>query len=273
LFFCLPVFPPTVNVPAVLDRKLTIEDIKSLKGTRFPALTAYDYGMAKLLDEAGIPLILVGDSLGMVVLGYPDTTHVTLEEMEHHTRAAARAKPKALLVADLPYHSYGSSEEALSSARRLVAAGADAVKAEGGREIEPQIRAIISAGIPFLGHLGMLPQRVIEEGGYKIKGKDAGERRDLVADARALEAAGAFGFVLELVAPDAACEVTAAINVPTIGIGAGAVCDGEILVTTDLFGTSPDYIPRHVPLHPDLTGRMKEIVAEWRAQILNSTSQ
>jgi 3-methyl-2-oxobutanoate hydroxymethyltransferase len=273
LFFCLPASPPTVNVATVLDRKLTIADIKSLKGTRFPALTAYDYGGAKLLDEAGVPLILVGDSLGMVLLGYPDTTHVTLAEMEHHTRAAARAKPRALLVADLPYHSYGNVEDAVNSAQKLVAAGADAVKAEGGREIEPQIRAIISAGIPFLGHLGMLPQHVIEEGGYKIKGWEDGERRNLVADAIALETAGVFGLVLELVAPDAALEVTKAVSVPTIGIGAGTVCDGEILVTNDLFGTSPDYIPRHVPLHPDLTGRMKEIVAEWRAHISSNSCE
>src|SRR5690349_8255215 len=145
--------------------KVTVEMIRRMKGRKIPALTAYDYPMAKLLDEAGIPLLLVGDSLGMVVLGYPDTTHVTLDEMEHHVRAVARAKPNALLAADLPYHSYQTPEQALASARRLAAAGAEAVKAEGGRAILSQVRAIVGGGIAFIGHLGMLPQHVIEEGG------------------------------------------------------------------------------------------------------------
>src|SRR5215470_5438152 len=143
------------------NSKITAETIRSMKarGEKVPALTAYDFPTARLLDEAGILLILVGDSLGMVVLGYPDTTHVTMEDMEHHVRAAARAHPKALLAADLPYQSYGTVEMTLANARRLVAAGAEAIKAEGGREILPQAEAIIANGIPFLGHLGMLPQR------------------------------------------------------------------------------------------------------------------
>ncbi|MBG88163.1 MAG: 3-methyl-2-oxobutanoate hydroxymethyltransferase [Verrucomicrobiales bacterium] len=252
------------------EQKVTVEDIKALKGTRFPSLTAYDYGMAKLLDAAGMPLILVGDSLGMVVLGYPDTTHVTLEDIEHHTRAVARARPNALLVADLPYHTYQSVDDAVVSARRLRDAGAEAVKGEGGRDIDAQVRAIIADGIPFLGHLGMLPQRVKEEGGYKIKGKVEAERADLIADAKALEAAGAFGMILELLTPQAAREVTEAVSIPTIGIGSGSVCDGEILVITDLFGTSADFIPRHVPLKHDLAGRMTEIVSEWRTHISKS---
>src|SRR5712691_13080754 len=140
--------------------KVTAETIRRMKGQRIPALTAYDYPMTKLLDEIGIPLLLVGDSLGMVVLGYPDTTFVTMAEMEHHVRAAARAKPRALLGADLPFQSYQTAAEALQNARRLVAAGAEAVKAEGGRSILPQVRAIVADGIPFLGHLGMLPQSV-----------------------------------------------------------------------------------------------------------------
>ena len=150
------------------------------RGEKIAALTAYDYPMAKLLDEAGVPLILVGDSLGMVVLGYPDTTHVTMAEMEHHVRAAARAKPNALLGADLPFKSYETVESAVANAKRLVAAGAEFVKAEGGREILPQVRAIIAAGIPFCGHLGMLPQHVLEEGGYHVKGKQEAEHQALL---------------------------------------------------------------------------------------------
>src|SRR5262245_22805647 len=169
-----------------------------------PALTAYDFPMTRLLDEVGIPLILVGDSVGMVVLGYKDTTSVTMEEIEHHLRAAARAKPRALIVADLPYRSYEDPETALRNAQRLVRAGADAVKAEGGRKILPQVTAITHAGIPFLGHLGMLPQNVNEEGGYRIKGKIETERRSLFDDARALVEVNAFGVVLELVTPPVA---------------------------------------------------------------------
>ena len=160
------------------SKKITAAHIRSLKGrTKVAALTTYDYPMTRMLDEAGVPLLLVGDSLGMVVLGYPDTTHVTMAEMEHHVRAAARAKPNGLLAADLPVHSYETPEQAVASSRRLVAAGAEAVKAEGGREILPQVKAIIADGIPFLGHLGMLPQHVIEEGGYRIKGLKDGFKR------------------------------------------------------------------------------------------------
>src|SRR5712672_3280896 len=140
--------------------KVTAETIRRMKGQKIPALTAYDYPMTKLLDEAGIPLLLVGDSLGMVVLGYPDTTHVTMAEMEHHVRAAARAKPNALLGADLPFKSYDTVESAIAKSKKLIAAGAEFVKAEGGREIMPQVKAIVSSGIPFCGHLGMLPQHV-----------------------------------------------------------------------------------------------------------------
>lgn len=234
---------------------------------KIAALTAYDFPMTKLLDEAGIPLILVGDSLGMVVLGYSDTTQVTMDELEHHLRAAARAKPRALLVADLPFDSYETPEVALKNAQRLVASGAEAVKAEGGREILEQVRAIISAGIPFLGHLGMLPQHVREEGGYHIKGKTEIERENLLADAKALEQAGAFAVVLELVKPAVAKEVSAKISIPTIGIGSGADCDGQILVTTDLLGTSPDYIPKHVKLKFNLAEQMRSAFVEWKQSI------
>src|SRR5271165_4442240 len=166
--------------------KMTAEAIRAMKGrgVKIAALTAYDCPMTRLLDEAGVPLLLVGDSLGMVVLGYPDTTRVTMAEMEHHVRAAARAKPRALLAADLPYRSYENVELAVANARRLVAAGAEAVKAEGGRQILDQVRAIVAAGIPFIGHLGMLPQHVLEDGGYRIKGKKEDERDSLLADAQ-----------------------------------------------------------------------------------------
>jgi len=252
----------------VSELKATAAMIRDMKGReQIAALTAYDFPTAKLLDETGIPLILVGDSLGMVVLGYPDTSHVTMTEMEHHVRAAARAKPHALLAADLPYHSYETAEAAVASSRRLAAAGAEAVKAEGGRSILPQVRAIIAAGIPFLGHLGMLPQHVREEGGYHLKGCREEERQALLADAAALAQAGAFAIVLELVTPPVAKEITERIPIPTIGIGSGPDCDGQILVTHDLVGTYPWFTPRHVK--PRLNGAelMRRAVEEWRKSL------
>ena len=242
--------------------------IQGMKGReRIAALTAYDYPTAKLLDETGIPLILVGDSLGMVVLGYPDTTHVTMTEMEHHVRAAARAKPRALLAADLPFHSYETAETAVANSRRLVAAGAEAVKAEGGRSILPQVRAIITTGIPFLGHLGMLPQHVREEGGYHIKGQIEEEHHALLADAAALAETGAFAIVLELVTPPVAKEITEQISIPTIGIGSGSDCDGQILVTHDLVGTYPWFTPRHVKPRLNAAELMRRAVEEWRRSL------
>jgi 3-methyl-2-oxobutanoate hydroxymethyltransferase len=223
-----------------------------------------------LLDQAGIPLILVGDSLGMVVLGYPDTTHVTMAEMEHHVRAAARAKPCALLVADLPYRSYETVESAMNNAKRLLTAGAEAVKAEGGREILPQVQAIIQTGIPFLGHLGMLPQRVLEEGGYHVKGKKEPEHQALLADAEALTQAGVFAIVLELVAAPVARELTQRIPIPTIGIGAGPDCDGQILVTPDLLGMLPWYDLKHVKPRLNAAEQMKAVVKEWKKVVEGS---
>lgn len=246
--------------------KVTPADLRAMKkrGEKIPSLTAYDYPMARLLDETGIPLILVGDSLGMVVLGYPDTTHVTMAEMEHHVRAAARAKPRALLAADLPYHSYDTVETAVENSRRLVAAGAEAVKAESGRSIIKQVRAIVEAGVPFLGHLGMLPQSVLEEGGYHIKGKKDTEREALLADAKTLEDAGAFGIVLELVTPPVAKEISQSISIPTIGIGSGPDCDGQILVTHDLIGTFPWFTPKFVKPRLNAGERIRAAVTEWR---------
>jgi 3-methyl-2-oxobutanoate hydroxymethyltransferase len=248
--------------------KITAADIRGMKNRRpIAALTAYDFPMAKLLDEAGIPLLLVGDSLGMVLLGYPDTTHVTLAEMEHHVRAAARAKPRALLAADMPFQSYQSPAQAVATARRLVAAGAEAVKAEGGRAILPQVQAILADGIPFIGHLGMLPQSVLEEKGYHVKGKTDAERLNLLADAEALAQAGAFAVVLELVTPRVAREITQKIPIPTIGVGTSPHCDGEILVVTDLLGLSPGDIPRHVKKHSDFKQPMRAAVVEWKQSV------
>jgi len=248
---------------------ITVEMIRAMKrrGEKIAALTAYDFPMAKLLDEIGIPLLLVGDSLGMVVLGYPDTTHVTMAEMEHHVRAASRAKPNALLGADLPFKSYETISEAVSNAKRLVAAGAEFVKAEGGKEILPQVRAIISAGIPFCGHIGMLPQHVLEEGGYHIKGKKDAEHQALLEDAQALADAGAFAIVLELVTPPVAKEISQSLSIPTLGIGSGGDCDGQILVTHDLTGLSPNYIPRHVKQHLNLAEQVRAGVIEWQQNI------
>jgi 3-methyl-2-oxobutanoate hydroxymethyltransferase len=252
-----------------MNSKITIETIRAMKarGEKIAALTAYDFPMAKLLDEAGVPLLLVGDSLGMVVLGYPDTTHVTMAEMEHHVRAAARAKPNALLGGDLPFKSYETVEAAVANAKRLVAAGADFVKAEGGREILPQVKAIVAAGISFCGHLGMLPQHVLEEGGYRIKGKQGAEHQRLLEDAKLLAEAGAFAIVLELVTPPVAKEISAQISVPTIGIGSGTDCDGQILVTHDLTGSFPWFTPRFVKPKANCAAEIKAAVAVWKSDI------
>jgi 3-methyl-2-oxobutanoate hydroxymethyltransferase len=248
--------------------KVTAAAIRAMKGNRrIAALTAYDFPMAKLLDEAGLPLILVGDSLGMVVLGYRDTTEVTMEEMEHHVRAAARAKPRALLGADMPCGSCATVALAVQNAQRLVAAGADAVKAEGGRKILEQVHAIVAEGIPFLGHLGMLPQSVREEGGYHVKGKSDEEHQELVADAKALADAGAFALVLELVTPPVAAEITSTVPIPTIGIGSGPDCDGQILVTPDLLGLFPWFRPKFVKPRFNAAEQMRAAILEWKKSI------
>jgi 3-methyl-2-oxobutanoate hydroxymethyltransferase len=253
-----------------MNSKITVAEIRAKKsrGEKIAALTAYDYPMAKLLDEAGIPFIHVGDTLGMVVLGYPDTTHVTMADMEHHVRAVARAKPRALIAADLPFASYNTVDDAVQNARKLVAAGADVVKAEGGREIMPQIRAIIGAGIPFCGHLGMLPQHVLEEGGkYHIKGRDDAGRAKLLEDAVALAEAGTFAIVLEIVVPHVAKEISENISVPTIGIGSGEDCDGQILVTPDLVGLFPWFTPRFVKPKVNCAVEIKSAVVAWKNSV------
>lgn len=245
-----------------------IARLRELKGRQgIPVLTAGDYPTTRLLDEWGVPVILVGDSLGMMLLGYPNTTHVTMADMEHHIRAAARAKPKALLIGDLPFQSYETPEAAVANARRLVEAGAEAVKAEGGRAILPQIKAIIGSGIPFCGHLGMLPQSVLIEGGYKIKGRDEAGRAGLLEDARSLEEAGAFAMVLELVTPPVAAEITAAISPITIGIGSGPDCDAQVLVTQDLLGTFPWFTPKFVKPRVNGAELMRGAVESWMRDV------
>ncbi len=250
--------------------KITTSDIRAMKsrGEKIASLTAYDYPMTKLLDECGVPLLLVGDSLGMVVLGYPNTTLVTMSEMEHHTRAASRAKPRALLGADLPFHAYDNVTEAVANARQLVAAGAEFVKAEGGREILQQVRGIIADGIPFMGHIGMLPQHVLEEGGkYRIKGRDDAGHAKLLDDAAALAEAGAFAVVLELVTPPVAKEITGRFPFATIGIGSGPDCDGQILVTPDLIGTFPWFTPKFVKQELNAAEQMRAAIEKWKSTI------
>ena len=216
------------------------------RGEKITALTAYDYPTARLLDESGVDVILVGDSVGMVVLGYQDTTDVTLNEMLHHTRAVARGVKQALLVSDMPIRTYDTPDQAVKTARKLIDAGAQAVKLEGGVSHVPQIRAITQAGIPFMAHIGMLPQSVREQGGYRIKGRTQSEAEALLADARAVDEAGAFSVVLEIVVAEIAKQITNAVRIPTIGIGSGEHCDGQILVTHDLIGLYPWFTPKFV---------------------------
>lgn len=225
-----------------------LESFRTAKaeGRKIAMLTAYDYPTARLLDEAGVDVLLVGDSLGMVVLGYPDTTLVTMDDMLHHTRAVARGAQRAPVIADLPIHSYDTPEQAVANARRLIEAGAHAVKLEGGVSHAAQIAAITGAGIPLVAHIGMLPQSVRVEGGYKIKGKTPEAALLLLEDALAVEAAGAMAVVVELVKSEAMAPITKALRIPTIGIGSGADCDGQVLVIHDLVGLFPWFTPKFV---------------------------
>jgi 3-methyl-2-oxobutanoate hydroxymethyltransferase len=243
--------------------------IAGCKGSRpVAAITCYDFPTARLLDEAGMDILLVGDSLGMVVLGFPDTTHVTLAHILHHLEAVVRAQPKALVMADLPIHTYDTPEQALETARKLFAAGADAVKLEGGIRQAEKVRAITAAGIPVCGHLGMLPQRVLEEGGYQKKGKTPEQAKAILEGAEALITAGVFAIILESVTPAASREITAAIPVPTIGIGCGdATCDGEIAVITDLLGSFPWFVPPFAKPEADLAALTTEAARKYMKRV------
>lgn len=243
------------------------------RGHKIAMLTAYDYPTARLLDEAGVDCLLVGDSLGMVVLGYPDTTLVTLAEMLHHTRAVARGTERAPVVADLPIHTYDTPEQAVANARLLIEAGAHAVKLEGGVNHAAQIAAITGSGIPLVAHIGMLPQSVREEGGYKIKGKTPEAAEQLLADAKAVEAAGACAVVMELVKPEAASAITAALRIPTIGIGSGPECDGQVLVIHDLVGLFPWFTPKFAKPLTAAGLAIRNAAAEYTAQVHGPTRQ
>ncbi len=236
-------------------------------GRTIAALTAYDYPTARLVDEAGIDLILVGDSLGMVVLGYPDTTSVTLADMIRHTGAVKRGAARAPVITDLPIGTYLTPAQALSSAREAVAAGAAGVKLEGGESIVPQIRALTQAGIPVLAHLGMLPQQIREEGGYKIKGRSPEEAEAIRRDAAAVQEAGAFAVVLEIVIPGLAADVSRSLEIPTIGIGSGDGCDGQILVLHDLVGLFPWFRPKFVTVRAELAAPLSAAVREYIAAV------
>lgn len=245
------------------------EAIRTLKGQRgISMLTAYDYPTGRLLDEAGVDVILVGDSLGMVVLGFPDTTHVTLDMMIHHTAAVARGVSNALIIGDMPIHSYDTPEQALSTAKALTKAGADVVKLEGGIRQIDKVKAIVSAGIPVIGHHGMLPQRVLEEGGYKKKGKTEEESKLILNGALALQEAGCFAIVLESVMPSLAEKITAALDIPTIGIGCKAkddkqTCDGEVAVITDVVGSYPWFVPPFATQRADVAEQITRAAREF----------
>jgi 3-methyl-2-oxobutanoate hydroxymethyltransferase len=254
------------------NQKVAALTVKKGPGS-IAALTCYDYPMARLLDESGTDILLVGDSLGMVVLGFPDTTHVTLAHILHHLEAVARAKPAALIIADLPIHTYDTPEQALATAKALVASGADAVKLEGGIRQAEKVRAITQAGIPVCGHLGMLPQRVLEEGGYHKKGKTPKQTQAILDGAIALIDAGVFAIVLESVTPAASRIITESISVPTIGIGCGETnCDGEIAVITDLLGSFPWFVPPFAKPEANLSNSILDAAAKYIARVRSQGS-
>ncbi len=239
------------------------------KGEKISMLTAYDYSTAKLVDQAGIDGILVGDSLGNVMLGYEDTLSVTVEDMIHHGAAVARGVKNALVVIDMPFLSYQTSVyDAVKNAGRLVKEGrAGAVKLEGGKEFAPQIRAITAASIPVMGHLGLTPQSIHTLGGYRVQGKTEAAAQKLLEDALAVEEAGAFALTLECVPTKLAELITSKLSIPTIGIGAGAGCDGQVLVYQDMLGMFNDYTPKFVKRFAEVGEVMKNAFAEYNRQV------
>ena len=250
-------------------RKVTVPYFASRKGGRLVMVTAYDYPTAALVDEAGVDAILVGDSLGMVVLGYPSTIQVTLEDMVRHTAAAARARPCALLVADMPFMSYEPGvRDAVLSAGALARAGAEAVKLEGGSEVTDIVKAIVRAGVPVMGHVGLTPQRALRLGGYRRMGKTDSEARMILEDARALVEAGVFSIVIEFTKAEVARRVTEEVPVPTICIGSGPYCDGQVLVLHDVIGLSeftPPFAKRYADAASLIRGAVKAFAEEVRS--------
>ena len=249
-------------------KKPTVLELKRAKGARLAMLTAYDFPTARLVAEAGVDLILVGDSLGMVVLGYDSTVPVTLDEMVHHTRAARRGAPHAFLIADLPFLSYGTVDAALTASARLMKeAGADSVKLEGGTEVVPIVEALVRAGAPVLGHVGLTPQTASALGGYRLQGKDEETARRVLEGAQALEAAGCWGVVLELVPASLARLVTERTAIPTIGIGAGAHCDGQVLVFHDLVGLFSGFTPTFVKRYAEAGNTIRDAVKKYAEEV------
>ena len=247
---------------------LTFRNAKQ-KNERLTMLTAYDYSTAKLIDASGIDSVLVGDSLGMVMLGYEDTLSVTMEDMIHHTKAVARGVKDALVVSDLPFMSYQTSVyDAVSNAGRLIKEGrAQAVKLEGGIEVCPQIKAIVEASIPVMAHLGLTPQSVNAFGGFKVQGKDEEAARSLIEQAKAVEAAGAFAVVLECIPAKLAELITNSISIPTIGIGAGNGCDGQVVVYQDMLGLYSDFTPKFVKRYAEIGPQMQTAIEDYITEV------
>ena len=265
------VSPISVSVTAPQRKKVTTLAFRQKKerGEIISMLTAYDYPTALAMDQAGVDSILVGDSLGMVVLGYANTLPVTMEEMLHHSRAVSRGAQHALLIGDMPFMSYQASvEDAVRNAGRfLQQGGMDAVKLEGGRERADAVRAIVGAGIPVMGHLGLTPQSVHQLGGFRPQGKNASAAKRLLEDALILEEAGVFSLVLESVPARLAEYISQKISIPTIGIGAGAGCDGQVLVTHDLLGLFDRFTPKFVKKYADFHGEMKRAFGEYLEEV------
>ena len=255
--------------------RVTINDIKQMRerGEKIAMLTAYDYSTAKLVDEAGIPIVLVGDSLGMVCLGYESTIPVTMDEMIHHTKAVVRGTQRALVVGDMPFMTYHVSvEEALRNAARFIQeAGAQAVKLEGGETVADKVKRMVECGMPVLGHIGLTPQSIHQFGGFKVQGKTPEAAVRLLNDARALDEAGVFGIVLETVPAPLTKLITETVSVPTIGIGAGPHCDGQVQVINDILGLFTDFVPKHAKQYAVLHETIKKAVSEYMSEVKEQT--
>lgn len=255
--------------------RVSITQIREMKqkGERISMLTAYDYATAKLIDEAGIPMVLVGDSLGMVVLGYDSTIPVTMDEMIHHTKAVVRGTSKALVVGDMPFMTYQVCiEDALRNAARFIQeAGAQAVKLEGGEVMAETVKRIVAAGIPVMGHIGLTPQSINQLGGFKVIGKTPETALRLLNDARALDDAGVFAIVLECVPEGLSRIITEKVGVPTIGIGAGKFCDGQVQVISDLLGLYTDFVPKHAKQYARLSESIRQAATDYIAEVQAGT--
>lgn len=251
--------------------RVTITDIREMKQRKekIPMLTAYDYVTAKMVDEAGVPLILVGDSLGMVMLGYESTIPVTMDEMIHHTKAVVRGSKNALIVGDMPFMTYHTSVyDALRNATSFIQeAGAQAVKLEGGEVVADKVQRLVECGIPVMGHIGLTPQSVHQLGGFKVRGKGLEEARKLLNDAHILERAGAFAIVLECTPAPLSKLITEELAIPTIGIGAGPDCDGQVQVISDLLGLYTEFVPKHAKQYARLAGEIKAAVSNYIAEV------